>query len=106
MRDLDTIDSELRLPAAVRRVCREQGGRVPAIGPVDELLDERPRANGKLTRLSKTPSLWSLTALFANHRVIKPAAAYAAIESGDAMPLPPQRSRDHAVVVVVSENGY
>jgi hypothetical protein len=24
-----------------RRVCREYGGRVPSIGPVDELLDER-----------------------------------------------------------------
>ena len=46
MRDLDTIDSELRLPAAVRRVCREQGGRVPAIGPVDELLAERRELTG------------------------------------------------------------
>lgn len=41
MRDRETIDSELRLLAAVRRVCREYGGRVPSIGPVDELLDER-----------------------------------------------------------------
>ena len=29
MRDLDVIDSELRLLAAVRRVCREIDGRVP-----------------------------------------------------------------------------
>jgi hypothetical protein len=40
MRDLETIDSELRLLAAVRRVCREQDGLPPAIGPVDELTAE------------------------------------------------------------------
>jgi hypothetical protein len=37
----ETIDSELRLLAAVRRVCREHSGVLPSIGPVDELLDER-----------------------------------------------------------------
>jgi hypothetical protein len=41
MRDLEIIDSELRLLAAVRRVCRELGGTVPSMGPVDALLDER-----------------------------------------------------------------
>lgn len=41
MRDLETIDSELRLIAAVRRVCREYDGRVPSMTLVDELLDER-----------------------------------------------------------------
>jgi hypothetical protein len=41
VRDRETIDSELRLLAAVRRVAREHGA-VPSIGPVDELLDERP----------------------------------------------------------------
>jgi hypothetical protein len=40
MREPDTIGSELRLLAAVRRVAREHGG-VPSIGPVDALLDER-----------------------------------------------------------------
>ena len=44
MRDLEVIDSELRLLAAVRRVCREQDGILPSIGPVDELLDERTSA--------------------------------------------------------------
>jgi hypothetical protein len=39
-RDRDTIDSELRLLAAVRRVAAEHGA-VPSIRPVDELLDER-----------------------------------------------------------------
>ena len=40
MRDLDTIDSELRLLAAVRRSIREHG-REPSSRQVDELLDER-----------------------------------------------------------------
>jgi hypothetical protein len=39
MRDLDTIDSELRLLAAVRRSIREHGGE-PSSRQVDELLDE------------------------------------------------------------------
>jgi hypothetical protein len=43
-RDLETIDSELRLIAAVRRVARdESGGTVPTIEPVNALLDERRR---------------------------------------------------------------
>ena len=40
MRDLDTIDSELRLLAAVRRPIREHGGE-PSSRQVDEFLDER-----------------------------------------------------------------
>jgi hypothetical protein len=44
VRDLQIIDSELRLLAAVRRVCREFDGSVPIIGPVEELLEERYRA--------------------------------------------------------------
>jgi hypothetical protein len=47
--DLETIDSELRLLAAVRRVCREQDGILPSFGPVDELLDERRELDRKLT---------------------------------------------------------
>ena len=50
MRDLEVIDSELRLLAAVRRVCREEDGVLPSIGQVDELLDERRELDGKLTR--------------------------------------------------------
>jgi hypothetical protein len=41
VRDRETIDGDLRLLAAVRRVCREQDGILPSFGPVDELLDER-----------------------------------------------------------------
>jgi hypothetical protein len=52
MRDLDTIDSELRLLAAVRRSIREHGGE-PSSRQVDELLDER---NGlSLTELGPNP---------------------------------------------------
>jgi hypothetical protein len=40
MRDLDTIDSELRLLAAVRWSIREHSGE-PSSRHVDELLDER-----------------------------------------------------------------
>jgi hypothetical protein len=50
MRDLEVVDSELRLLAAVRQVSREQDGILPSIGPVDELLDERRELDRKLTR--------------------------------------------------------
>jgi hypothetical protein len=41
MRDLETIDAELRLVAALRRAAREGGGPVPSIAVADALLDER-----------------------------------------------------------------
>jgi hypothetical protein len=46
VRDIETIDAELRLLAPVRRACRELGGAVPSIGPVDALLDERRELTG------------------------------------------------------------
>jgi hypothetical protein len=45
MRDLDTVDFELRLLAAVRRSIREHGGQ-PSSRHVDELLDERNELTG------------------------------------------------------------
>jgi hypothetical protein len=45
MRDLDSIDSELRLVAALRHAARERGGPMLAIDVADALLDER----GELT---------------------------------------------------------
>ena len=45
MRDLDTVDFELRLLAAVRRCIREHGGQ-PSSRHVDELLDERNELTG------------------------------------------------------------
>jgi hypothetical protein len=46
MRNLDIIDSELRLLVAVRRACREIDGRVPSITLVDALPDERTELTG------------------------------------------------------------
>jgi hypothetical protein len=44
MRDLDTINSELRLVAALRRAARKRGGLLPSIDVADALLDERGNA--------------------------------------------------------------
>jgi hypothetical protein len=41
MRDIETIDSELRLEATLRRAARERGGPLPSIDVADALLDER-----------------------------------------------------------------
>jgi hypothetical protein len=48
MRDIETIDSELRLIAALRRAARERGGPLPSMDVADALLDER----GELTAVS------------------------------------------------------
>jgi hypothetical protein len=47
VRDLETIDAELRLEAAARRSIREHGGE-PSSRDVDELLDERLARRGRL----------------------------------------------------------
>jgi hypothetical protein len=41
VRDIETIDCELRLVAALRRAARERGGPLPSIGVADVLLDKR-----------------------------------------------------------------
>jgi hypothetical protein len=41
VRDINTIDPELRLVAALRRAARERGGPLPSIEVADALLDER-----------------------------------------------------------------
>ena len=41
MRDIETINSELRPVAARRREARERGGPLPSIDVADALLDER-----------------------------------------------------------------
>jgi len=48
MRDIDTIDSELRLVAVLRRAARERGGPLPSIAVADALLDERRELTGLL----------------------------------------------------------
>src|ERR1700677_797458 len=49
MRDVETIDSELRLLLAIRHMAREAEGRTPNTARIDALLDERaataPRKN-------------------------------------------------------------
>jgi hypothetical protein len=44
VRDIETIDSELRLVAALRRA-RERDGLLPSIDVADALLDERRELN-------------------------------------------------------------
>jgi hypothetical protein len=41
VRDLDTIDADLRLVVAFRRQARQRGGPLPSIDFADALLDER-----------------------------------------------------------------
>jgi hypothetical protein len=41
MRDIEVIDSELRLVAALRRTALEQGGPLPSMHVADALLNER-----------------------------------------------------------------
>jgi hypothetical protein len=43
MRDIETIDSELHLVAALRHAARERGGPLPSIAVADALLDQRSR---------------------------------------------------------------
>jgi hypothetical protein len=50
VRDRETIDSELRLLAAIRRVCHEHGGMLPSVRPVDQLLDECSAHRGRPAR--------------------------------------------------------
>jgi hypothetical protein len=40
MRDIETIDSELRLVVTLRRAARERGGPLPSIDVADALLDD------------------------------------------------------------------
>ena len=51
MRDIETIDFELTLVAALRRAARERGGPLPSIDVTDALLDERHELTG-LPRLT------------------------------------------------------
>jgi hypothetical protein len=52
MRDLDSIDSELRLVAALRRAAGERGGPLPSIDVADALPGERRELTG-LPRLTR-----------------------------------------------------
>ena len=52
VRDIETIDSELRLVAALRRAARERGGQLPSIGVADALLDERREFNQQRSQIN------------------------------------------------------
>jgi hypothetical protein len=54
MRDIETVDSELRLLVAARRMIREEEGRTPNARRIDQLLDER--AGRRMPWLSGTRS--------------------------------------------------
>jgi hypothetical protein len=54
MRDIETIDGELRLLARVWGVARQMSGRTPSTAHIDELLDERWTAR-RLSPLSVSP---------------------------------------------------
>jgi hypothetical protein len=41
MRDIETIDGELRLVALLRQAARERGGSLPSMDVADALLDKR-----------------------------------------------------------------
>jgi hypothetical protein len=43
MRDMEVIDSELRLLLAIRRMVREEEGRPPSTPRIDELLEDERR---------------------------------------------------------------
>jgi hypothetical protein len=53
MRDLEVIDSELRLLLAIRHMAREAEGRPPSTAHLDALLDERAAALASSKRLSR-----------------------------------------------------
>jgi hypothetical protein len=49
MRDIETIDSELRLLLAIRGMVREVEGSPPSTARIDELPDERRHLSASLT---------------------------------------------------------
>jgi hypothetical protein len=55
IRDVETIDAELRRVAAFRRVTRELGGPPPLMDVADALLDERLQAH----RVGYNPRVFS-----------------------------------------------
>ena len=53
MRDIETIDAELRLLVRAWRVARVLSDRIPSTAHIDELLDERAAAIDSSKRLSR-----------------------------------------------------
>jgi hypothetical protein len=59
MRDIETIDAELQLVAALRRAAWERGGPLPSIDVADALLDERR----ELTEYGTRPAACNASAM-------------------------------------------
>jgi hypothetical protein len=57
VRDIETIDSELRLVAALRCAARERGGPLPSIDVADALLDERRQLTEWISEPAPDPPL-------------------------------------------------
>jgi hypothetical protein len=55
VRDIETIDSELRLVTVLSPAARERGGPLPSIGVADALLDERHELTHGSLRSSQNP---------------------------------------------------
>ena len=53
MRDIETIDSELRLVAALLGAAQERGGPLRSIDVADALLDERRELNAGLISVAR-----------------------------------------------------
>jgi len=51
VRDIETIDAELRLVAALRFAARERGGPLPSVDVADALRDERRECPRSLREL-------------------------------------------------------
>ena len=56
MRDIETIDSELRLVAGLRRAARERGGPLPSIDEADALDERRELTERATCQAGRTPS--------------------------------------------------
>ena len=72
MRDIETIDGELRLLARVWGVARHMTGRTPSTAHIDDLLDERAAAAGAKAVVGHSPA--STTAA-AKHNLARAANA-------------------------------
>jgi hypothetical protein len=60
IRDIETIDSALRLVAALRWAARERGGPLPSIDVVDALLNERRELCGGVNGRASISRMMSL----------------------------------------------
>jgi hypothetical protein len=58
MRDIEMIDAELRLVAALRRAARERGGPLPSMDVADALLDERRERSTNNCALTSATTAW------------------------------------------------